>query len=131
MVAALRWNRARGMEQLADLLTLRDRYASGFIDAGTVKIMQDGVMENYTAAMLEPYLVPSGTRGIPMIDLKLLKDIVTRLDLEGFQVHFHAIGDAAIRQSLDTLEAFTLNAAFVNRLEHDTGSLQVGKLADL
>jgi predicted amidohydrolase YtcJ len=59
--------------------------------------MQDGVMENYTAAMLEPYLIPSKSRGIPMVDPEKLKTAVTQLDASGFQVHFHAIGDAAIR----------------------------------
>ena len=64
-------------------------------------------MENYTAAMLEPYLLPGkkDVRGIPMVEPEKLKEAVTRLDAEGFQVHFHAIGDAAIRQSLDAVEA--------------------------
>ena len=53
-------------------------------------------MENYTAAMLEPYLLPGkkDVRGIPMVEPEKLKEAVTRLDAEGFQVHFHAIGDA-------------------------------------
>jgi predicted amidohydrolase YtcJ len=40
-----------------------------------------------------------------MVDPERLKEAVTRLDAEGFQVHFHAIGDGAIRQSLDAVEA--------------------------
>ena len=64
-------------------------------------------MENYTAAMLEPYVLPGkkDVRGIPMVEPEKLKEAVTRLDAEGFQVHFHAIGDAAIRQSLDAVAA--------------------------
>ncbi|MCB1845322.1 MAG: amidohydrolase family protein, partial [Halioglobus sp.] len=104
VVGSIWWDRDRGMDQIADIIALRDKYTDGLIDAGTVKIMQDGVMENYTAAMLEPYLVPSRTRGIPMVEPQLLKSIVSRLDAEGFQVHFHAIGDAAVRQSLDAVE---------------------------
>jgi predicted amidohydrolase YtcJ len=62
-------------------------------------------MENYTAAMLEPYTGKGDLRGIPMVEPEALKEAVTALDAEGFQVHFHAIGDAAIRQSLDAVEA--------------------------
>ena len=43
-----------------------------------------------------------------LINPKLLNEIVARLDSLGFQIHFHAIGDAAIRSSLDSLE-FALN----------------------
>jgi len=105
VVGSLWWERDQGLEQLDEIKRLRKEYTAGRIDAGTVKIMQDGVMENYTAAMLEPYQVPGDVRGIPMVDPEKLKQIVTRLDAEGFQVHFHAIGDAAIRQSLDAVEA--------------------------
>ena len=62
-------------------------------------------MENYTAVMLEPYLTEDGTQGIPMVDPELLKEAVSLLDAEGFQVHFHAIGDGAVRQALDAIEA--------------------------
>ncbi|MBM4195504.1 MAG: amidohydrolase [Gammaproteobacteria bacterium] len=105
VVASLWWERAAGLEQVDEILRLRREYTTGHVDAGTVKVMQDGVMENYTAAMLEPYLLPGEVRGIPMVDPEKLKGIVTRLDAEGFQVHFHAIGDAAIRQSLDAVAA--------------------------
>ena len=40
-----------------------------------------------------------------MVDPELLKEAVTRLDAAGFQVHFHAIGDGAVRESLDAIEA--------------------------
>jgi predicted amidohydrolase YtcJ len=107
VVASLWWEREQGLEQIDELKRLRDEYTRGRIDAGTVKIMQDGVMENYTAVVLEPYLLPDrpDERGIPMVDPERLKEAVTRLDAEGFQVHFHAIGDGAIRQSLDAVEA--------------------------
>ena len=105
VVASLWWDRDRDLSQVPELVALRHAYSGGLVDAATVKIMQDGVMENYTAAMLEPYLVASGARGIPMVEPGLLREVVTRLDAEGFQVHFHAIGDAAIRQALDAIEA--------------------------
>jgi len=105
VVASLWWDRARGVEQVAELVALREEFGDGeLVKPTTVKIMQDGVLENFTGAMLEPYLRGGGTRGIPMVEPELLKRAVTELDAEGFQVHFHAIGDAAIRQSLDAIE---------------------------
>ncbi|HEX5765428.1 MAG TPA: amidohydrolase [Woeseiaceae bacterium] len=99
------WARDKGTEQIPNFKILREQYTKGRVRAATVKIMQDGVMENYTAAMLEPYIGKGDMRGIPMVQPEALKNAVTALDAEGFQVHFHAIGDAAIRQSLDAVEA--------------------------
>jgi predicted amidohydrolase YtcJ len=67
--------------------------------------MQDGVMEVQTAAVLKPYVGKGSQTGLVMIEPEKLKEVVTALDKEGFQVHFHAIGDAAIRQCLDAVEA--------------------------
>jgi len=105
VVASLWWDREQGEEQIEDLLLLREEFnTGGLVRPTTVKIMQDGVLENYTAVMLEPYLEGGGTHGIPMVDPDLLKQVVPLLDAQGFQVHFHAIGDGAIRQSLDAIE---------------------------
>jgi predicted amidohydrolase YtcJ len=70
-----------------------------------VKIMQDGIVENFTTAMLAPYLdgyghATEGT-GLSYFRPAVLNRSVTRLDGEGFQVHFHAIGDRAVREALD------------------------------
>ncbi|MSQ91611.1 MAG: amidohydrolase [Gammaproteobacteria bacterium] len=105
VVTSILWQHDKGLDQIADIERLRAEYTAGRVVAGTVKIFMDGVMENYTATMLEPYLIPGNVRGIPMEDPERLKEIVTRLDADGFQVHFHAIGDAAIRQALDAIEA--------------------------
>ncbi len=129
-VAALWWERDETEEQIPHLKSLREKYTKGNVRATSVKIMQDGVMENYTAVMLEPYLVPSGTKGIPMVEPEFLKDVVTMLDAEDFQVHFHAIGDGAIRQSLDAIEAArTANGPSDHR--HHISHLEVIDPADV
>jgi predicted amidohydrolase YtcJ len=56
------WERDEGLEQIEKFERLRREYNSERLRASTVKIMQDGVMENYTAAMLEPYLQKGDTR---------------------------------------------------------------------
>jgi predicted amidohydrolase YtcJ len=107
VVGSIWWERDQGLEQIESIKNLRSEFTTGRIDAGTVKIMQDGVMENYTAVVLEPYKLKGqkDVRGIPMVEPELLKKAVTQLDADGFQVHFHAIGDGAVRQSLDAVEA--------------------------
>jgi predicted amidohydrolase YtcJ len=75
----------------------------------SVKLVLDGIVENYTAALLDPYLdhdgVPTGNRGMDFIDPDLLMQAVPRLDALGFQAHFHALGDRAVRLGLDAVEA--------------------------
>jgi predicted amidohydrolase YtcJ len=107
VVGSIWWEREPGLEQIEAIKKLRDEYSKGRVDARTVKIMQDGVMENYTAVVLEPYKLKGqkDVRGIPMVEPELLKQAVTKLDAEGFQVHFHSIGDGAVRQALDAVEA--------------------------
>jgi predicted amidohydrolase YtcJ len=106
---ALWWDRTRGGEQLPDILARRERGRGPRFRANTVKIMQDGVAENFTAGMLEPYHDPIGCHdhgsGLSYVDPDALRGYVTQLDALGFQVHLHAIGDRAVREALDAIEA--------------------------
>jgi predicted amidohydrolase YtcJ len=109
VVAAQWWDRDAGEEQIEGFVDGRTRSSIGRLRAGSVKVMLDGVIENFTASVLEPYLDgdgrSTGNRGIDFVDPQLLKSHVTRLDAEGFQVHMHALGDRAVRQGLDAIEA--------------------------
>ena len=72
VVGALWWDRDRGAEQVADLVERRAAYTHGRLRAGSVKVMQDGVAENFTAAMGAPYLDRCGhatdNRGHSFVD---------------------------------------------------------------
>ncbi|CAK7283981.1 amidohydrolase [Streptomyces sp. RM1] len=109
VVGALWWDRTRGTEQIEELLARRAAGTRGRLRSTTVKIMQDGVAENGTAALLGPYLdgcgCVSGNSGISFVPPEDLKTYVTELDAHGFQVHFHALGDRAVREALDAVEA--------------------------
>ena len=109
VIGALWWDRHRGLEQIEGFVDARARGTVGRFSPTTVKIMQDGVIENFTAATLTPYLdangQPTDNAGISFVDPELLKDAVTQLDALGFQAHFHALGDRAVRESLDAIEA--------------------------
>jgi predicted amidohydrolase YtcJ len=109
VIACQWWERDQGEEQIEGFVEARRTASVGRLEAGTIKIMTDGVCENYTASVLEPYLDgqgrPTGNRGIDFVDPEQLKGYVTKLDAHGFQVHFHALGDRAVRQALDAVEA--------------------------
>ncbi|HWB37409.1 MAG TPA: amidohydrolase, partial [Rugosimonospora sp.] len=114
VVGALWWDRARGPEQVPALRARRERAnaeGAGRFVAGTVKIMQDGVAENFTAAMTVPYRDArgraTGNAGLSFVDPALLAEAVTVLDDAGFQVHFHALGDRAVREALDAVAVAT------------------------
>jgi len=109
VVGALWWDRLRGLEQIDELVALREQGLAGRFAATSVKIMQDGVCENFTGAVIDPYLgadgIPTDNRGISFVEPALLNEAVTRLDALGFQVHFHALADRAVREALDAVEA--------------------------
>ncbi len=109
VVGALWWERGRGVEQLDALVDRRAATAIGRYRPTSVKLMMDGVLENFTGTMLDPYLGPDGAptdnRGISMIDPAVLAVAVPRMDALGFQPHFHTIGDRAAREALDAVEA--------------------------
>ncbi|GLU49088.1 amidohydrolase [Nocardiopsis ansamitocini] len=108
VVGAMWWDRHAGLDQLAGLTERRAEAARrGLSRFDSVKVMLDGVCENFTAAMLDPYVGSAasadlGTRFFAQDDLERY---VVAMDAAGLQVHFHAVGDAAVRQGLDAVAA--------------------------
>jgi predicted amidohydrolase YtcJ len=93
-----------------------------FLRADAVKIFADGVIEypSQTAALLEPYLDgqgrPTHNRGPSYFTQDNLNQIVSAADAAGLTVHIHAIGDRAVRSSLDAIaDARRRNGALDNR----------------
>ncbi|MBI4916820.1 MAG: amidohydrolase [Acidobacteria bacterium] len=91
--------------QLAELLALRREDWGPHVRITAAKLYADGVIESGTAALLEPYLDRDGSRGVLEWDEGKLREAAIALDREGFQLHVHAIGDRAIRVTLDTIAA--------------------------
>ncbi len=105
---AIWWDRQGGEEQVEGILGLRERFGGELFRVTTVKVMQDGIVENRTAAMIEPYVHRCGAghdTGISFVDPERLAGYVGRLDALGLQVHFHAIGDRGTREALDAVAA--------------------------
>jgi predicted amidohydrolase YtcJ len=134
VVGALWWDRDLGLAQIPDLVARRREQSGGRFRATSVKIMQDGVCENFTAAMLTPYLDghghPTDNAGHSFVDAEELQEIVVALAAEGFQVHVHAIGDRGTREALDAFAA-ARDAGGLDRLDprqdlrHHIAHLQV------
>jgi predicted amidohydrolase YtcJ len=140
VAGALWWDRAcpaDGVEDhVAALAKRREeaRSAGARYRAENVKIMQDGVIETFTAAMLEPYLDRCGhhgaDRGISFLDRDVLQAATIALDALGFGVHYHALGDRAVREVLDAIAAARVaNGPSGNR--HHLAHLQVVDPADV
>lgn len=79
------------------------------IDAGltakSVKFIADGALSAGTAAILEPYLDDPTSKGLLIWSNEEIIEAAKTFDNEGLQLHIHAIGDAAVRQALDAIEA--------------------------
>lgn len=133
VVAALWWDRHRGMEQVDGLVEQRDWGTGGNVSATTVKIMLDGCPESCTASMLDPFEGEFGRThgtGIAFVAGKALSEALVRLDALGFQVHQHALGDRAARDALDAVKAArTTNGR--NDLRHHVAHLQLPDPTDL
>ncbi|MFJ8014996.1 amidohydrolase [Streptomyces sp. NPDC096339] len=134
VTGALWWDRERGAEQIPELVGRRKELTYGRFRAGSVKIMQDGIAENFTAALTTPYLDGCGcataNSGLSFVDPDALRGYVTELDALDFQVHFHALGDRAVREALDAIEAAAaVNGRRGNR--HHLAHLQVVHPDDL
>jgi hypothetical protein len=83
---------------------VRRRYPDDpWFRAGAVKLFADGVIEAFTAAMLEPYATRA-TTGLPNYTPDELNRIVGTMDREGWQIFIHAIGDRGVRMALDAFE---------------------------
>ncbi|MFD4960518.1 amidohydrolase [Microbacterium sp. NPDC058389] len=134
VVGALWWDRTAGLEQIPFLIERREQYRGGRFAATSIKVMQDGVAENFTGSMLEPYFDghghPTDNSGISFVPPAILNEAVPLLDAAGFQVHFHAIGDRAVRECLDAVEhAIARNGRGDNR--HHIAHIQVVHPEDL
>ncbi|MFD6517735.1 amidohydrolase [Rhodococcus sp. NPDC060176] len=94
----------RWKEQREELTRLRDAVAkSSHLSCRTIKFFVDGIMENRTAHMLEDYS-DSCCRGMPVWEYDDLLAATAWVDSLGFELHLHAIGDAAVRSALDAVE---------------------------
>lgn len=107
-------------EQLATLTSLYSNDPERLLRISQIKLYSDGLLENTTAAMLEPYLFDLGiipdNRGMNYFDEARLTRYITTLEQVGFDVNIHTIGDRAVQQALNAIEnAMEINGDALDR----------------
>ena len=133
VITAMFWKNGQPLEpQLKNFIDVKNQQKdSELIHISAIKIWQDGVIETYTAAMIEPYSDREDNfRGELQNTPNDLNDAVAALDAEGFQIHFHAIGDRAINVAFNSLE----NARYINGTRdsrHHISHIQVFQEKDI
>ncbi len=79
-------------------------FAGEWVSSGFVKMFMDGVVDSRTAYMLNDY--PGTTaRSEPLFAPERFKAICTEISRRGLQIAVHAIGDGAVRTTIDGYEA--------------------------
>lgn len=94
-----------GIEKIDKIKELKGKLNGENIKFNSVKLFDDGVIEGETAYLLDDYNNKAGYKGYSVWDKQEYFDIIKALDKEGIQVHVHAVGDAAVKNTLDALEA--------------------------
>lgn len=93
-------------EELANVQKLREKFKSvPNLSVTGVKIFADGVVEypSQTAAMTKPYR-NSGKNGELLFEPARFAELVIAADKQGLIVHVHALGDLAVKESLNGIE---------------------------
>lgn len=92
-------------EQLEAAAVERERHTGALFEADAVKLFADGVIEGHTAFLDEPYADTPGDRGFPEWPAGELAAASVAAARRGFELHYHAIGDAGTAAALDAIAA--------------------------
>jgi hypothetical protein len=76
-------------------------FQSALLSSGRVKFFMDGVMESWTALLLDDYADRPGWRGDALYSAEHFNRMALACDRRGLQITVHAIGDGAVRRTLD------------------------------
>ena len=88
-----------------DAVAMREMHRSDKVRGGAVKFFMDGVIESYTGLLLDDYEGRPGVRGDANFSAEHFNRMAVEADRLGLQIFVHAIGDAAVRRTLDGFEA--------------------------
>jgi predicted amidohydrolase YtcJ len=92
--------------QVDAALAEKAKHKTTFFQTNAVKFFADGVIEGHTGYLLQPYsdgLKGADFRGVPIWQPTDFNAAVMKADKAGLQIHIHAIGDAAVAESLDAI----------------------------
>ncbi|SLN54844.1 N-substituted formamide deformylase precursor [Roseovarius albus] len=92
------------LDRLEEAAQMRAQYTSDMLWSSRIKMFIDGVIDNGTAFMLQPY-PETDSCSAPLFTVNHFKQACIRADAMGLQISVHAIGDAGVRSTLDGFEA--------------------------
>jgi len=109
------------IEDLAEAVAWRERFQSNYVRSSSIKLFMDGVVESYTALLVDDYAGLPGNTGSANFTAEHFNRIAVEADRLGLQIAVHAVGDGAVRRTLDGYElAQSVNGArdSRHRVEH-------------
>jgi predicted amidohydrolase YtcJ len=89
------------LDALADAAAMARQYQGSHVRAGAIKLFMDGVLESYTALLVEEYADAPGNRGMALYSAEHFNAIAAEADRLGLQIFVHACGEGAVRRTLD------------------------------
>ncbi|MER9129165.1 amidohydrolase [Mesorhizobium sp. M0768] len=93
------------LDKLEKASSMANSYRSEWLSSGMVKMFYDGVLEGWTAVMVDDYADRPGWRGEPLFTPEHFAEVAVEADRRGLQIAVHSIGDGAVRAVLDGYEA--------------------------
>ncbi|MER8431718.1 amidohydrolase [Mesorhizobium caraganae] len=93
------------LDMLEKASVMAERYDSEWLSSGMVKVFYDGVLDSWTAVMVEPYADRPDWVGEPLFTPQQFIDLAVAIDKRGLQIAVHSIGDGAVRAVLNGYEA--------------------------
>ncbi|MER9708915.1 amidohydrolase [Mesorhizobium sp. M0213] len=93
------------LDRLERASRMASAYRSEWLSSGMVKMFYDGVLEGWTAVMVDDYADRPGWRGEPLFTPEHFAEVALEADRRGLQIAVHSIGDGAVRAVLDGYEA--------------------------
>ncbi len=93
-----------GLSELERASAMAAEFRGEWVTSGFVKMFMDGVVDSRTAYMLHDY-PGTAERGAPLFEPERFMEICREASQRGLQIAVHAIGDGAVRQTIDGYEA--------------------------
>jgi predicted amidohydrolase YtcJ len=118
------------LDMLDKASAMAARFDSEWLSSGMVKVFYDGVLDSWTAVMVEPYADRPDWLGEPLFTPQQFRELAVAIDRRGLQIAVHSIGDGAVRAVLDGYEA-ALKANGRRDSRHRVEHIEVVTAADV
>jgi predicted amidohydrolase YtcJ len=115
-------------EHLAEATTLglQAGFGNDRLWLGHVKAFADGAMGSRTAQMIEPFEGEPDNYGLVITSKEEMLELARQAEQAGFSLSIHAIGDLAVRHTVDALSQYPPNVlTYPTRLPHRIEHVQL------